>query len=635
MRGFGILAVSCMTWVTASAKRSGKYDFGNIPPSQILYGSHYNSMNTSHALAERSLPETLLEERDTACTHGPNTRSCWTSGMSIATDFDRKWPTTGQTKSYQLTITNTTCNPDGTHERICLLFNNQYPGPTIRANWGDTIQVTVKNEVQENGTSTHWHGLRQLNTNDQDGVNGLTECPLAPGKTQSYTFQATQFGTTWYHSHYSSQYGEGLVGPIVIDGPASANYDYDLGPLPVSDWFYATAFQLNCTSPPFLPFPPARKPITLNPLTFAHRADISNVSLQAGSPPPPPDTLLVNGTNKAGSLASPTVQPKKKYRLRLINTSVDAAIRVSIDNHKLLVMTADFIPVKPITVDSVMLAVGQRYDVVVSTDQPVGNYWIRAAPESSCASGAKSEGRGILHYDGAPDGDPKTTSTATSRGCSVPGTLTPYVPNTVGNEAEFKSQAKNLDVNLQLPGTTSNNQNIVVWGVNLTAIDIQWDTPTLSYVKNGNTDYPTVANVIEVTDENEWVYWIIQEVQGGPVQIPHPIHLHGHDFYVMGTGSGTFDLENDPAKLTYKNPTRRDTETLPAAGWLVIAFPTDNPGAWLMHCHIAWHISQGLGVQFLEAKSQIKLPGAQYEQQCDDWKDYYRTALYKQDDSGL
>ena len=298
-------------------------------------------------------------------------------------------------------------------------------------------------------------------------------------------------------------------------------------------------------------------------------------------------------------------------------------------------ITADFVPVKPVTTDSVMLVAGQRYDVVVSTDQPVGSYWIRADPEGACFSSAGSPGRGVFRYEGAAGGDPTTSSTVTSGGCTVPGVLTPYVPNTVGNEAEFKAQASNLNVNLELPGTTSNNQNIVVWGVNLTAIAIQWDRPTLDYVKSGDTEYPTAANVIEVTDANEWVYWIIQEVEGGPVQIPHPIHLHGHDFYVMGTGSGTFDIETDPANLIYDNPTRRDTEMLPAAGWLVIAYPTDNPGAWLMHCHIAWHISQGLGVQFLESKSQINLPGAGFEQQCEDWRGYASGAVYKQDDSGL
>ena len=68
--------------------------------------------------------------------------------------------------------------------------------------------------MQDNGTSMHWHGIRQLHTNAMDGTNGLTECPIAPGQSSTYTFQATQFGTSWYHSHHLSQYGDGLLGPM-------------------------------------------------------------------------------------------------------------------------------------------------------------------------------------------------------------------------------------------------------------------------------------------------------------------------------------------------------------------------------------------------------------------------------------
>lgn len=141
-------------------------------------------------------------------------------------------------QQYSLTITNTTCDPDGSSSQQCLLINNQLPGPVITANWGDTLSITVTNQMQDNGTSIHWHGIRQLNSCGSDGVNGITECPLAPGQTKTYTFLCTQFGTSWYHSHYSSQYGMGVVGTIVINGPASTNYDVDLGTFPVSDWYY-------------------------------------------------------------------------------------------------------------------------------------------------------------------------------------------------------------------------------------------------------------------------------------------------------------------------------------------------------------------------------------------------------------
>jgi FtsP/CotA-like multicopper oxidase with cupredoxin domain len=72
-----------------------------------------------------------------------------------------------------------------------------------------------------------------------DGVGGVTECPIANDDTRVYKFKATQYGTSWYHSHYSVQYGDGVMGGIVIKGPASANYDIDLGFYPFTDWFHA------------------------------------------------------------------------------------------------------------------------------------------------------------------------------------------------------------------------------------------------------------------------------------------------------------------------------------------------------------------------------------------------------------
>jgi FtsP/CotA-like multicopper oxidase with cupredoxin domain len=119
------------------------------------------------------------------------TRNCWAQGFSIESDFDEKWPNTGSTKSYSLEITNSTCNFDG-QTRDCLLINGQYPGPKITADWGDKLSISVKNSLTNNGTGIHWHGVRQWHTPSQDGVPGITECPLAPGDTKVYNFQATQ-----------------------------------------------------------------------------------------------------------------------------------------------------------------------------------------------------------------------------------------------------------------------------------------------------------------------------------------------------------------------------------------------------------------------------------------------------------
>jgi FtsP/CotA-like multicopper oxidase with cupredoxin domain len=128
-------------------------------------------------------------------------------------------------------------NPDGK------VFNQSYPGPWIQACWGDLIKITVKNKLKFNGTTIHWHGLRQLGTMEMDGVNGVTQCPIAPGDTFTYTFRAMQYGTSWYHSHYSLQYADGLLGPITIYGPSSSNYDEGRDPILITDWSHRSAFK--------------------------------------------------------------------------------------------------------------------------------------------------------------------------------------------------------------------------------------------------------------------------------------------------------------------------------------------------------------------------------------------------------
>lgn len=60
-----------------------------------------------------------------------------------------------------------------------------------------------------------------------------------------------------------------------------------------------------------------------------------------------------------------------------------------------------------------------------------------------------------------------------------------------------------------------------------------------------------------------------------------------------------------------------------------------NLGTWLMHCHIAWHVSQGLGVQFLEAVGQFELPGQPYQTQCANWESYWKTSPWPKEGSGL
>jgi hypothetical protein len=84
-----------------------------------------------------------------------------------------------------------------------------------------------------------------------------------------------------------------------------------------------------------------------------------------------------------------------------------------------------------------------------------------------------------------------------------------------------------------------------------------------------------------LNEENDWVYLVIESQLG----LTHPIHLHGHDFYLLDQqASATY---TDASSLNLVNPPRRDVAMLPAGGYLVMGFMTDNPGVWLMHCHVS------------------------------------------------
>jgi hypothetical protein len=150
--------------------------------------------------------EFCSKHSDRGCWLRPKDAGSKKPTYNISTNYDdENLHLKGVTRKYTLHITNETIYPDGCKNSEAKLFNASYPGPWIEACWGDDIEVTVHNHLPCNGTSIHWHGLRQLNNVENDGVNAVTQCPIAPGHSHTYKFQARQYGTSWYHSHYSLQ----------------------------------------------------------------------------------------------------------------------------------------------------------------------------------------------------------------------------------------------------------------------------------------------------------------------------------------------------------------------------------------------------------------------------------------------
>lgn len=97
-----------------------------------------------------------------------------------------------------------------------MAYNGMVPGPEIRVTEGDTIRFVVKNELSQS-TAIHFHGVRV--PNKVDGVPFITQPVIKSGETFSYEFTARNSGTHMYHSHHNAaeQVTSGLLGALIIE----------------------------------------------------------------------------------------------------------------------------------------------------------------------------------------------------------------------------------------------------------------------------------------------------------------------------------------------------------------------------------------------------------------------------------
>lgn len=213
--------------------------------------------------------------------------------------------------------------------------------------------------------------------------------------------------------------------------------------------------------------------------------------------------------------------------------------------------------------------------VVADQEDIATDFWMRAIPQATCSSNDMADNiRGIVHY-GSSSGTPNTTGYDYVDSCDdMTLDLSPVL--------QLDAESSPIYEEVEEVGLTFNSDGFARWVINDTSFDVEWADPTLLQILNNDTSWNTSEHVIQLDEANEWQYMIIETT----LAATHPIHLHGHDFYVLAQDTGTF---NSSVSLNLDNPPRRDTAMLPASGYLVLAWQTDNPGAWLMHCHIGWH----------------------------------------------
>ncbi|EQB53500.1 multicopper oxidase [Colletotrichum gloeosporioides Cg-14] len=494
-------------------------------------------------------------------------------------------PDTGVVRKYEWTVERTWAAPDGFEQEL-LLVNGQFPGPQIEANWGDIVEVTVHNNITgpEEGTAIHWHGIHQQGTPWMDGVSGITQCPIVPGESFTYRWKASTYGSSWWHGHHALQYAGGLWGPIIIHGPTFADYDIDLGPVMLSDFYHrdyeGIAWGAISTS-------------TNDNVTVPHSAN-----------------QLINGMNPYDCSQSqyqfPTItnatchdnapkpqfmfQTGKTHKLRLINTGAQAIQVFSIDNHKLIVTTMDWTPVEPYEVDYIALGVGGRAEVLVkATGDPTSAYAMRM--RTRCATTYVWETIATIFYD-----------QASPAAVPVPAPLEiPYaLPTSSCGHYDlpkvkplFRKRVAKPDMTVFYNVTYQTNATgNWLWLMNNVSFQADWSRPLLLEAADGKTDYLSQPQHILTTvpDDVRHVRVIVQNTFS-----IHPMHIHGGNFQILAEGDGIWN----GSIINKKNPARSDTELLRRNGHLVVQFDTKNPGTWSFHCHTAWHASPGLIANFL------------------------------------
>ncbi|GAV58668.1 Cu-oxidase domain-containing protein/Cu-oxidase_2 domain-containing protein/Cu-oxidase_3 domain-containing protein [Cephalotus follicularis] len=505
-----------------------------------------------------------------------------------------------------------------THNTITV--NGQFPGPTLAVRDGDTLVIRAINNAQYNIT-LHWHGVRQLRNPWADGPAYVTQCPIQPG--QSYTYHFTiqnQEGTLWWHAHH--QFLRATVyGALIIYPKFGTPYPF--------------------------PMPKREIPILLGEWWDRNPQDVLKLALFTGAAMNLSNAYTINGqpgdlyrcSNKETVIFP--VEAGEAILLRIINSAMNQELFFGVANHKLTVVSVDSAYTKPFTTSVIMIGPGQTTNALLTADQPPARYYIAAEPYNSAnVAFDNTTTTAILEYKSAPCSSKKGKNSSTPIFPQLPGF------NDTATATAFTAQLRSphkVDVPTQIDENLfftvglglincSNPNSPRCQGPNGTRFAASINNqsfvlPTRNSIMQAyyqgqpgifTTDFPPVPPVkFDYTGNVSRGLWqpvkgtkVYKLKFGSTVQIvlqdtsiisveDHPMHLHGYEFYVVGSGFGNFDPSKDTSKFNLIDPPKRNTIGTSPGGWVAIRFVANNPGAWLFHCHIDSHLTWGLATSFL------------------------------------
>ncbi|WEL57204.1 copper resistance system multicopper oxidase [Pseudomonas kermanshahensis] len=513
---------------------------------------------------------------------------------------------------FELSVVQTAVNITG-RPRTALTVNDSLPGPLLRWREGDTVSLRVRNRLAQS-TSIHWHGI--LLPANMDGVPGLSFAGIEPGGDYLYQFTLRQSGTYWYHSHSGLQEQAGVYGAIVIEPrePEAHQYQRD-HVLLFSDWSDQPPEQLLATLKKQSDAFNYHKR-TLGDFiddvadngwstTIAERMSWARMRM---SPTDLADisaatyTYLLNGQPPDGNFTC-LFQPGETVRLRLINASAMTYFDFRIPGLTLTVIAADGLPVTPVTVDELRIAVAETYDVLVTVgDLPAYTLYAQSMDRSGYARGTLARANGLQAPVPQPDPRPVLSmadmghgamagmdhSNMTGMDHSSMAALQQHPPSETDNPlVDMQTMAPRPNLADPGIGLRDNGRRV------LTYADLRSPYPD----PDGRA--PSRDIELHLTGHMERFAWSFDGVKfsdaeplhlayGERVRITlvndtmmtHPIHLHG-----MWS-----DLEDEQGRFLV----RKHTVDIPPGSRRSYRVTADALGRWAYHCHLLYHMETGM-----------------------------------------
>jgi len=397
-------------------------------------------------------------------------------------------------------------------------YDGRVPGPEIRVRQGEPVRIVIENNLAED-TTVHWHGIRLPIA--MDGVPGISQPPIRPGKSFVYEFTPPDAGTFWYHPHADSlqQLGRGMAGALIVGEPEPVPVDRDVLWV-LSDWRLTSDAQIASGFG--------------NGMEAAMSGRVGN-------------TVTLNGIVSDEE----PVRAGERIRLRLVNSSLARIMALRFDGHHPVIIAIDGQPCDPHEPDGgrILLGPAMRVDVVLDMQGDPGrryqviddfydglSYWLTQ-----------------LAYDGGPP----LRAHLLDQPLALPRNPVPEPDLTTAQRYALHLQGGMMGMG----GMTGDGASWAINGMSMTG-DGQTGMSPLLTLQLGRSYILTL--------HNDTAWW-------------HPMHLHGHSFRVLSRNGALV-------------PDRQwaDTVLVPSKEAVDIAFVADNPGDWMLHCHVTDHQVSGM-----------------------------------------